>query len=286
MRPLRVLDLFSGGAGGWSLGLHWAGGFETVAMCESDPLRREMLAINFPGVKIYDEVRKLTSARLRADGIWPIDIIVGSPPCQDASAINQKGKGVEGEETRLVFEFTRLVRQCRPALFGFENSNFLIRRGGDRAFDELDAARYSVWPLELSADAFGARHERDRLYCIGWNADRIRACANAAQKSPELARQSRQEIRSDAPGGFDHRGAWRGSWVESLGDRLRRFDGVSPELARGAAEAFGDAIVPQIAEACGHGFKAIIVAALQETAPKNSAKRARARASANQKGSR
>lgn len=32
---LRVLDLFSG-IGGFSLGLRWAGGFETVGFCETD----------------------------------------------------------------------------------------------------------------------------------------------------------------------------------------------------------------------------------------------------------
>ena len=37
-----VLDLFAGAAGGWSLGLRRAG-YRTVAMCEIDPWRREVL---------------------------------------------------------------------------------------------------------------------------------------------------------------------------------------------------------------------------------------------------
>jgi predicted RNA methylase len=43
-----VLDLFVGGAGGWSLGLQRAG-FRTVAAVEIDPWRRAVLARNFGG---------------------------------------------------------------------------------------------------------------------------------------------------------------------------------------------------------------------------------------------
>ena len=84
-----VLDLFSGACGGWSLGLHRAG-FETVAACEFDPWRRAVFAQNFPGVKLYDDVRSLTADRIVSDlGYFP-DCVVGSPPCQDASAANTK----------------------------------------------------------------------------------------------------------------------------------------------------------------------------------------------------
>lgn len=44
-----VLDLFAGGAGGWSLGMHRAG-YRTVAMCEIDPWRRQALRANFAGI--------------------------------------------------------------------------------------------------------------------------------------------------------------------------------------------------------------------------------------------
>ncbi len=38
-----VLDLFCGGAGGWSLGMHRAG-YRTVAACEIDDWRRSVFA--------------------------------------------------------------------------------------------------------------------------------------------------------------------------------------------------------------------------------------------------
>lgn len=54
---MNVLDLFSG-IGGISLGLHRAG-MRTVAFCEIDPFCRAVLAKNFPGVPIFDDIKHL-----------------------------------------------------------------------------------------------------------------------------------------------------------------------------------------------------------------------------------
>jgi len=66
--PLRVADLFSG-IGGFSLGLERTGGFETAFFCEQDKFCRKVLAKNWPGVPIYEDVRELTSERLATDGL-------------------------------------------------------------------------------------------------------------------------------------------------------------------------------------------------------------------------
>ena len=60
---MRVLDLFSG-IGGFSLGLQWAGGFDTVAFCESEPFCQKVLAKHWPSVPCYDDIRTLTGERL------------------------------------------------------------------------------------------------------------------------------------------------------------------------------------------------------------------------------
>src|SRR4051812_12781734 len=103
-----VLDLFSAAAGGWSLGMHRAG-FHTVAACEFVAWRRALYLQNNPGVRMYDDVRTLTGEQLLRDiGFLP-GIVVGSPPCQDISSANTKGKGVEGERSGLYFEAVRII---------------------------------------------------------------------------------------------------------------------------------------------------------------------------------
>lgn len=163
---MRVLDLFSGAAGGWSLGLHRAG-FRTVAACEAVEWRRALYLQNNPGVRMYDDVRTLTGEQLLRDlGFCP-DIVVGSPPCQDISSANTKGKGVEGERSGLYFEAVRIIGEVRPRWFALENSANLRTRGADAVLSALEAIGYTCWAFVVSAGDIGANHERARSWLIG-----------------------------------------------------------------------------------------------------------------------
>ncbi|MCF8710338.1 DNA cytosine methyltransferase [Rhizorhapis sp. SPR117] len=165
---MRALDLFSAAAGGWSLGLHRAG-FVTVAACEIVEWRRILYAENNPHVRLYEDVRALTATRLVSDlGILP-DIIVGSPPCQDISSANTKGKGIDGERSGLYLEAVRLVGDCRPRWFAFENSPNLRTRGADRLLDELETLGYACEPCVVAAADIGANHVRKRSWLIGYD---------------------------------------------------------------------------------------------------------------------
>lgn len=161
-----VLDLFSAAAGGWSLGMHRAG-FHTVAACEAVEWRRILYSENNPGVPVYDDVCTLTADRLVRDlGALP-DIIVGSPPCQDISSANTKGKGVEGERSGLFFEAVRIIGEVRPRWFALENSANLRTRGADAVLSALEGIGYACWPVVVRASDIGANNERPRSWLIG-----------------------------------------------------------------------------------------------------------------------
>lgn len=255
---MEVLDLFSGAAGGWSLGMHRAG-FKTIAACEIDPWRRATFGQNFPEVRLYDDVSTLTAKQLVSDvGRMPA-VIVGSPPCQDASAANSGGKGVDGERTGLFFEAIRLVGECRPRWCAFENSPFLRTRGYDRLADELEKLGYSCEPFVVAASDVGAPHGRKRVWIIasdtgqtepvGWPAPGRRQ-RGAEETAPDdgLA-QSEQVGRA----GLSWANDWH-QWSGGLARHLRVGDGLSPTVARACISAYGDAILPQISEAIGRSI--------------------------------
>lgn len=161
---MRVLDLFSG-IGGISLGLHRAG-MTTSAFCEINPYCRRVLSRHFPGVPIYDDVRTLTAARLRADGVV-FDLIAGGFPCQDVSVAG-RGIGLSGERSGLWFEFHRLIGETRPAWCFIENVPALRSRGLDQLLGGLAALGYDAeWDC-VPASALGARHRRDRLWLVAY----------------------------------------------------------------------------------------------------------------------
>lgn len=218
----EVLDLFSAAAGGWSLGMHRAG-YRTIAACEVEAWRRALYSENNPGVKVYDDVRTLTSSRLLDDlGRLPA-IIVGSPPCQDISSANTKGKGVEGERSGLFFEAVRLIGEIRPRWFALENSHNLRTRGADALLTALEGIGYACWPLVVRAGDIGANHERPRCWLVGCDVEQI----------------------TDVPGiGFD---AWAGLSRTDERDkpadvsRHAEEDGRRPGFSRGRADAVAGA---------------------------------------------
>lgn len=173
---LRVLDLFSAAAGGWSLGMHRAG-FQTVAACEVVDWRRALYAENNPDVRLYDDVRALTGARLHSDLGFVPDVVVGSPPCQDISSADTKGKGVDGERSGLFFEAVRLVGEIRPRWVALENSANLRTRGADRVLAALEGLGYAHEAVVVRAGhgrggaGVGANHERPRAWIIAHNLD-------------------------------------------------------------------------------------------------------------------
>lgn len=168
----EVLDLFSAAAGGWSLGMHRAG-FTTVAACEVEAWRRALYSENNPEVRMYDDVRTLTATRLRDDlGRLP-SIVVGSPPCQDISSANTKGRGVEGERSGLYFEAVRLIGEIRPRWFALENSSNLRTRGADAVLAALEALGYACWAVVVRAGDIGANHERPRAWLIGCDVEQV-----------------------------------------------------------------------------------------------------------------
>ena len=162
-REWTVLDVFSG-IGGISLGLHWAG-MRTVAFCEADGFGRGVLRRHWPGVPVYDDIRTLTAARLRADGVpWP-RVLAGGFPCQDTSLAG-RGAGVAGARSGLWADMARLVAECRPGWVVVENVPGLRGRGADRVLGDLAAFGYASWPLVVGAAHAGAPHRRARVWVV------------------------------------------------------------------------------------------------------------------------
>ena len=248
-----VLDLFSG-IGGLSLGLHWAG-MHTAAFCEADPFARGVLARHWPGVPCYPDVRRLTAARLRDDGVPRPSLVCGGFPCQDVSAAG-RGAGLDGARSGLWAEMARLVAETRPDWVVVENVPALRVRGADRVCAELETSGYAVWPLVVGAAHAGAPHRRGRVWIVA-RADDVRAgdahtgaaCTGVLAHAGGAGLEARLGGAAEpAPGLPIER---RGGWAAESG--LRRVaDGLPAGLDRAArVKALGNAVVPQVAAMVG-----------------------------------
>lgn len=157
---LKVLDLFSG-IGGFSLGLRWAGDFETIAFAESDPFCRSVLCKHWPDVPIFDDVRKV-----KADAVGHVDLVTGGFPCQPWSVAGQRNGA---DDDRDLWPAMRaVVAACRPRWVLGENVPGFVSHpmGLDRVLADLDALGYASQAFCIPACAVGAPHIRDRVWIV------------------------------------------------------------------------------------------------------------------------
>lgn len=165
---LNCLSLFSG-IGGLDLAASRAN-MHTVALCEIEPFCQHVLAHQFEGVPIYHDIKEITEERLLKDGINPdaIDIIMGGPPCQDASLAGKR-QGEAGSRW-LWPAFLRVVGEVHPRWVIAENPPGLLSVNAGRAFRgilrELGKMGYGVgWGVWGACDV-GAPHQRERVFIV------------------------------------------------------------------------------------------------------------------------
>ncbi|AFK21720.1 DNA cytosine methyltransferase [Pyrococcus sp. ST04] len=160
---MKVLDLFAG-AGGFSLGFKLAG-FKIVAAVENFKPKAKTYTLNFPDVKVHvSDIKSLNPREFPS-----VDIIIGGPPCEPFTAINQKRKENPRDRLykdpigRLVLEFIRFVRELKPEIFIMENVPQIMELE-DYLVKEFDRAGYSVEFNILNALDYGVPQIRRRVF--------------------------------------------------------------------------------------------------------------------------
>lgn len=103
-----------------------------------------------------------------------VDLFVGGSPCQSFS-IGGKRKGFEESRGTLFYEYARLVKECNPKVFIYENVTGLMNHDGghtwevvSQTFDELG---YIWTPWVLNSKDYGIPQNRKRVYVVGIRAD-------------------------------------------------------------------------------------------------------------------
>lgn len=225
---MKVLDVFSC-IGFHALGLARAGNFDTVAFCEVNPRRRQELAIQFPGIPIYDDIRTIPAI--------PADIIFGGPPCQQTSV----GAAIFGNRTGLSLWPYML---CAGLNSGVEW--FVVEQPtGNEAWEtqvseHLCRSGYHVARFVFGASDVGAPYPRRRVYLI--------ACTSLPRL--EIAWQAGPRAIEQAKRAALARGDWHPDSIPSFDLDTWRSEDVLER--REAIEALGDSNPPAMSEVIGY----------------------------------
>lgn len=169
---MTILDLFSG-IGGFSLALQNVYD-KPIKHLNSDinKYANQVYKYHFKNSINYESVKNIQSKELPK-----IDIITFGSPCQDFSLAGKR-RGLEGERSSLISEAIKLISECRPSFFIWENvkGTFSSNNGEDfwaiiKAFANIGGYRLE-WQL-LNTKWFLPQN-RERIYLVGCIAERCK----------------------------------------------------------------------------------------------------------------
>lgn len=242
---MRFGSLFAG-IGGMDLGLERAG-MKCAWQVEIDPFCRNVLEKHWPAIPKWDDVRTFPPTNMDCD----VDLIAGGFPCQGISGANHNGAGLADERSGLWFEFARILGAIRPRYAILENVSALTFRGLGTVLGNLSEIGFDAEWQTIPAQAFGAPHERERVFIVAYRSGERRETNEVFQRGPFEKTGEKQTARLRLwPGecqpcaAFPDRTRWLPNSklcrvVDGLPDRLDRYRGL------------GNSVVPQVAEYIG-----------------------------------
>jgi len=155
---LTYLSLFSG-IGGFECGIQEVFPNATcLGFSEIDPHACAVYEKHFPTHMSLGDITKVDFKQFRGK----VDLVVGGSPCTDLSsartAAKDKRKGLEGNHSRLFWEFVRCLQECKPKHFILENVNSMKTQDKDAISKVM-----KVSPVMLNSRNVTAQNRR-RLF--------------------------------------------------------------------------------------------------------------------------
>lgn len=192
------LSLFSG-IGGIDLAAHWAG-FETVQFVERDQFCQKVLAKNFPGVPIHDDVTTFDGSSFSGR----LDLVSAGFPCQPHSLAGKRK--ASGDERDLWGEVVRVLGESQPTWFLGENVAGLFSSESGHFFgricNDLALLGYRVGWGSWKASDVGACHQRRRVFIVAYS-ERFRRGAGLREsggQQPSGGREAWSESEAHGQG--------------------------------------------------------------------------------------
>lgn len=174
-RTVRIGTTFSG-IGSPEMALQRLGlKHQIMFACDIDSAVKKSYMANYP-IKAEDwcdDITKLDASKYKGK----IDLFVGGSPCQSWSLCGKK-KGLDDERGMLFYEFVRVVKECQPKVFIFENVDNMVHHNGGESWKKLlndlqtefkaAGLNYDLHWRILNSSDYGVPQSRNRVFCVGF----------------------------------------------------------------------------------------------------------------------
>ena len=133
-----------------------------------------------------------------------IDIMVGGSPCQSFSTYGKK-LGLEDTRGTLFYDYARIISECRPKVFIYENVNGLLSHDDGKTWEVMknvwSSLGYAINFQILNAADYNFPQIRHRLFLVGILRDRYTRPYLFPPKM-ELTHKSTEYLETDVPNSF------------------------------------------------------------------------------------
>ena len=174
----------------------------------------------------HDDVTQFDASKFKNK----IDILVGGSPCQSFSMVGKRG-GLEDTRGTLFFDFARIVNECRPRVFIFENVRGLLSHDSGQTWrtiqDVFMGLGYDIKSQTMNSKDYGIPQHRERIFVVGFR-----------KKNPDFTfpvpinlEHTMQDFLEDFTESKYYLGSKGVKFVTSSKNRLKRYTQINGDIA-------------------------------------------------------
>jgi DNA (cytosine-5)-methyltransferase 1 len=174
----------------------------------------------------HDDVTEFDASRYK----HKIDLLVGGSPCQSFSMVGKRG-GLEDTRGTLFYDFARVVNECRPRVFIFENVRGLLSHDSGQTWrtiqDVFMSLGYDINTKTMNSKDYGIPQHRERIFVVGFR----KKNPNFSFPDPINLEHTMQDFLEDFTDSKYYLGTKGVKFVTSSKNRLKRYTQINGDIA-------------------------------------------------------
>ena len=174
----------------------------------------------------HDDVTKFSAKKYK----YKVDLLVGGSPCQSFSMVGKRA-GLKDTRGTLFYDFARIIDECRPKVFIFENVKGLLSHDDGKTWrviqEVFNSLGYRIFSQTMNSKNYGIPQHRERIFVVGFR-KKNHEFSFPAPISLETTMQDFLEDFTDSKYFLGGKGI---KFVTSSKNRLKRYTQIDGEIA-------------------------------------------------------
>lgn len=174
----------------------------------------------------HDDVTKFSAKKYK----YKVDLLVGGSPCQSFSMVGKRA-GLKDTRGTLFYDFARIIDECRPKVFIFENVKGLLSHDDGKTWrviqEVFNSLGYRIFSQTMNGKNYGIPQHRERIFVVGFRKKNYEFTF-PAPINLETTMQDFLEDFTDSKYFLGDKGI---KFVTSSKNRLKRYTQIDGEIA-------------------------------------------------------